>query len=166
MNFFPTSKNISQTTWLSDILDCPGFGQDRVNFHRTPGRGTAGRADPTWPNRAGYSIPCAVRLGSGGGKRGGRDSLAAWEHAAPVRSGREALWVVRFVLCFLLICIVVVTVPFVCCSVKLPLSRPTSFCLFPFSSAPGEGRGGHVVLLLPAAAKPEPSEEVKHCIHD
>ena len=21
---------------------CPGFGQDRVNFHRTPGRGTAG----------------------------------------------------------------------------------------------------------------------------
>jgi len=33
-----------------------------------------------------------------------------------------ALWVVMFVLCFLLICIVVITVPFVCCSVKLPLS--------------------------------------------
>jgi len=44
--------------------------------------------------------------------------------------GRTALWVVRFVLCFLLICIVVVPVPFVCCSVKLPLSRPTGFCLF------------------------------------
>jgi len=39
------------------------------------------------------------------------------------------LWVVLFVLCILLICIVVVTVPFVCCSVKLPLSRPTGFCL-------------------------------------
>jgi len=31
-----------------------------------PGRDTAGRADPTWRNRAGYSIPCAVMLGSGG----------------------------------------------------------------------------------------------------
>jgi len=52
---------------------CPGFGQDRVNFHRNPGRGTAGWADPTptWPNKAGYSIPCAVMLGSGGGERGG-----------------------------------------------------------------------------------------------
>jgi len=46
------------------------------------------------------------------------------------RSWRAALWVVQFVLCFLLICIVVVPVPFVCCSVKLPLSWPTSFCLF------------------------------------
>jgi len=35
-----------------------------------------------------------------------------------------------FVLCILLICIVVVPVPFACCSVKRPLSRPTSFCLF------------------------------------
>jgi len=34
-----------------------------------PGRDTARRADPTWSNRAGYSIPCAVMLGSveGGG---------------------------------------------------------------------------------------------------
>jgi len=54
----------------------------------------------------------------------------ARERAASVRSRRVALWVVRFVLCFLLTCIVVVPVPFVCCSVKLPLSRPTSFCLF------------------------------------
>ena len=46
---------------------CPGFGQDRVNFHWNPGRGTAGHADPTWPNRAGCSIPCALMLGSGGG---------------------------------------------------------------------------------------------------
>ena len=56
---------------------CPGFGQDRVNFHRTPGRGTAGRADPTWPNRAGYSIPCAVMLGSTGGELGSGNSLEA-----------------------------------------------------------------------------------------
>jgi len=48
----------------------------------------------------------------------------------PVLCGRAAVWVVGFVLCFLLICIVVVPVPFVCCSVKLPLSPPTAFCLF------------------------------------
>jgi len=29
------------------------------------------RADFTWPNRAGYSIPRAVMLGSGEGERGG-----------------------------------------------------------------------------------------------
>jgi len=54
----------------NQLANCPGFGQDRVNFHQNPGRGTAGRADPTWPNRAGYSIPCAAMLGSGGGTRG------------------------------------------------------------------------------------------------
>jgi len=104
---------------------CPGFGQDRVNFHRNPGRDTAGRADPTWPNRAGYPIPCAAMLGSGWGELGGGNSLAAWERTAK----GAALSVVRLVLCFLLICIVVVTVS-LCCSVKLPLSRPTGFCMF------------------------------------
>jgi len=68
-------------------LLCPGFGQDRVNFHWNPGRGTAGQADPTWPNRAGYSIPCAVMLGSGGGELGGRNSFAARERVAAVVEG-------------------------------------------------------------------------------
>jgi len=63
---------------------CPGFGQDKVNFHRNPGRDTAGRADPTWPNRPGYSIPRAVMLGSGGGGAGGGNSLAAREFAVAV----------------------------------------------------------------------------------
>ena len=67
---------------------------------------------------------------SGGGELSGRKSLTARESSAAVRSRRAALWAVRFVLCFLLICTVVAPVPFVCCSVKLPLSRPTSFCLF------------------------------------
>jgi len=131
------------------------FGQDRVNFHWTPGRDTAGRADPTWPNRAGYSIPCAIMLGSGGGELGGKNSLAVGSSRRWL--WRAALWVVRFVLCIPLICIVVVAVPFVCCSVKLPLSRPTSFCLFLsiLLRPPGRGRGGHVALLLPVAAKPE-----------
>jgi len=50
------------------------------------------------------------------------------------QSGREWLCsagsVLWFVLCVPLFCIVVVPVPSVCCSVKLPLSRPTGFCLF------------------------------------
>ena len=56
---------------LNTFRLCPGFDQDRVNFHRNPGRSTARKADPTWPNRAGYSIPCAVMLGSGEGELGG-----------------------------------------------------------------------------------------------
>jgi len=111
------------------ISPCPGFAQDRVNFHQNPGRDTAEQADPTWPNRAGYSIPHAVMLGSCGGS--GSAGTHSWLGSEQRwRFGRAALWVVRFVLFFLLICIIVVPVPFVCCSVKLPLSRPTSFCLF------------------------------------
>jgi len=53
--------------------NCPGFVQERVNFHQNPGRDTAGQADPTWPNRPGYSIPCAVMLGSGLGGDGRRE---------------------------------------------------------------------------------------------
>jgi len=52
---------------------CTGFGQEGVNFHRNPGRGTAGLADLTWPNRAGYSIPCAIMLGFSGGGAGRRE---------------------------------------------------------------------------------------------
>ena len=58
---------------------------------------------------------------------------AGWQEptcGSGVHSGEAALGVVRFVLCILLICIIVVPVPFVCCSVKLPLSPSTSFCLF------------------------------------
>ena len=121
----------TKTASPSALCSCLGFGQDRVNFHWTPGRCTAGGADPTWPNRAGYSIPCAVMLGSGGGELGSGNSLVAWERVVLVWSRRERLCcAICFVLCVPLFCIFVVTVPFVCCSVKLPLSRPTSFCLF------------------------------------
>jgi len=67
-------------------------------------------------------------LGSGGGELRGGKSVEAWERAAAEvgENGSAAC----FVLCIPLICIVVVAVPFVCCSVKLPLSRPTGFCLF------------------------------------
>jgi len=41
-------------------------------------------ADPTWPNRAGYSIPCTVMPGSDGGELGSGNSLAAGERMAAV----------------------------------------------------------------------------------
>jgi len=112
---------------------CPGFGQDRVNFHQNPGRGTAGRADPTptWPNRAGYSTPCAVVLGSGGqggAARRERSRGSGWHSGGAVRESG----------CVLRVCFVyspfsvslLFLFPSVCCSVRLPLSRPTGFCLF------------------------------------
>ena len=63
-----------------------------------------------------------------GGRRGG-NSLAARERSAAVWSERVVLFC-GFVLCIPLFCTVVVAVPLVSCSVKLPLSRPTGFCLF------------------------------------
>jgi len=110
---------------------CPGFGQDRVNFHQNPGRGTPGRLTQPQPGQTEPGIPYHVpsRWVTTGGMAW-RELTHSSGARAPFLSGRTALWVVRFVSCFLLICIVVVAVPFICCSVKLPLSRPTSFCLF------------------------------------
>jgi len=73
-----------------------------------------------------YHVPsCWVPVG-GSWAAGTHSWLGSSRH----RSRRAALWVVRIFLVFILFCIVVVTVPFVCCSVKLPISRPTNFCLF------------------------------------
>jgi len=82
--------------------------------------------------------------------------LSRWSEARGAGPVRESGSVLRSVLsCFLLICIVVVTVPFVCCSVKLPLSGPTSFLPVYFHSPPhrGGGRSGRVALFLPPAAE-------------
>ena len=134
---------------------CPGFGQDRVNFHQESGGNTAGWADPTWPNRAGYSIPCAIMLGSSGGELGSGKAVVAWERTW-WRVVRVALCVLLFVLCILLIRIVVVTVPFVCCSVKLPLSQPTIFLPVSFYSPshPSGGRGGRAAAW-PFCCRPQ-----------
>jgi len=120
--------------------NCPGFGQDRVNFHRTPGRGTAGRADPTWPNRAGYSIPCVVMLDSCGGELGGGSSLLAREHAGAV--GGESSSLHSAVLCcvFLLSVSLLFLFPLFAVLLNCPYPNPpVSACFFPFSSAPQWG---------------------------
>jgi len=65
-----------------------------------------GQTEPGIP----YHVPsCGIPVGG----RCGRNSLAARERAAPVLSGREGL-LCEFGSYFLLICIVVVTVPSVC----------------------------------------------------
>ena len=100
---------VSVVLVVSKLAVCPGFGQNRVNFHRNPGRGTAGRWGLTPPGQTEPGIPYRVTSRwvpvGWGGRRGG-DSLAARERAAPVRSERAGL----FLSCFLLICIVVVPV--------------------------------------------------------
>ena len=127
-------------TWCSSpgFPECPGFGQDRVNFHQETGGTTVGQGDPNCPNRAGYSISCAVMLGSdwggparrelscGSGACGGR-----WELLS-------AFWC--FVLFILLICIIVVTVPLFAVLLNCPYpDPPVSACFFPFFSAPQRG---------------------------
>jgi len=124
---------------------CPGFGQDRVNFHQNPGRGTAWWADPTptWPNRAGYSIPCVIMLGSsGGGGAAGthsrvgstrrRSGLGGWLSGS---CGSCCVFSLSVSLLFLF--------PLFAVLLNCPYpDPPVSACFFPFSSAPrwGEGR--------------------------
>jgi len=86
-------------------------------------------------------------LGSGGGGAGQRE-LSCGSEGHSGGSVQKSGSVLRalfcgFVLCIPLFCVVAVAVPFVCCSVKLPLSRPTSFLpvFFPFSSTPRRGEG-------------------------
>jgi len=65
-------------TYKLVIYLCPGFSQDRVKFHQNLGRETTRWADPTWPNRTGYSIPCPMMLGSGWGGAGRRELTRGW----------------------------------------------------------------------------------------
>jgi len=107
--------------------------------------GTSPAADPTWPNRAGYSILCAIMLGSGGGELGRGNSLAAGERRC--RSG--PVWESGFLCCA--VCVVFspdlyhscYCFPLFAVVLNCPYpDPPVSACFFPFSSAPrwGEGR--------------------------
>jgi len=66
-------------SWKSvSIGNCPGFGQDRVNFHRTPGRGTArgGWPNPNLTKQSRVFHTMCLMLGSAAGELGGGNSLA------------------------------------------------------------------------------------------
>ena len=121
---------------------CPGFGQDRVNFHQNPGRDTAKRADPTWPNRAGYSIPCAIMLGSGWGEVGGSNSLATWEHVAAVGESCSLRSTVLFCVFSLSVSLLLLLFPLFAVLLNYPYpDPPVSACFFLFSSTPQRGDG-------------------------
>jgi len=50
-------------SFLVSIYLCPGFSQDRVNFHKKLGGETVGPADPNWPKKTPESlIPYDVML--------------------------------------------------------------------------------------------------------
>ena len=78
-----------------------------------------------------YHVPsCWVWRGGGqGGPTPGGRLVVAQEHMEH-RAPRVALCISHFVWYILFVSIIVVTVCFICCSVKLPLPWPTSFCLF------------------------------------
>jgi len=118
----------------------PWGGQDRVNFHQNPGRGTAGGLTQPQPGQTEQGIPYHVSSCwvPGGGQRGG-NSLAAREGSAVVQSERAVLFC-GFVLCIPLFCIVVVTVPSVCCSALIPTHQFLPV-FFPFFSARWRGEG-------------------------
>ena len=125
------------------MSDCPGFGQDRVNFHRLQEGTQSGRADPSWPYRAGYSIPCAAMLGAGGGELGGRNSLAGWELAAAAVVERGCVvWSVLFCVFPISVSLLLLFPLFaVLLNCPYPDPPPVSACFFPFSSAPRRGEG-------------------------
>jgi len=131
------------STLVRPLTPCPGFGQDRVNFHRNPGRGTAGRADPTptWPNRAGYSIPCAVMLGSsGGGCAAGTHSGSRGHSGGSVRESGSVLLVCFVYSPFSVSLLLLFPLFAVLLNCRYP-DLPVSACLFPSSSAPRRGEG-------------------------
>jgi len=119
---------------------CPGFGQDRVNFHWNPGRGTSGQPDPTWPNRASYSIPCAVMLGSSGGGEGWRElTRGSGEHSGG-GPGERLFGFCDLCCVFSLFVSLLFLFPLFAVLLNCPYpDPPVSACFFPFSSAPRRG---------------------------
>ena len=89
MNMEPLTKLKQKKRSIEEVEtgegDCPGFGQNRVNFHRNPGRGTAGGWGLTPPGQTEPRIPYHVtsRWVPVGDWRGG-NALAAWAGAASV----------------------------------------------------------------------------------
>jgi len=86
-----------------------------------------------------------------------------WLRGSWAAGGQLLFWrAVRVALCFLLFCFVYSPYLYhccycsLCCSVKLPLSRPTSFCLFSFHSPPHpSGRRGSRAATWPFCCRPQ-----------
>ena len=138
-------SGISTINRWKEKAQCPGFGKDRVNFHRTPGRGTAGGWGLTPPGRTELGVPYPVTsrwVPVGGARRREGTRGLGGRSAGPV-SGERLSGLHCSLLCFLLICIVGVPVfPLFAVLLNCPYpDPPVSACFFPFSSAPRRGEG-------------------------
>jgi len=111
------------------LTDCPGFGWDRVNFHKKPGGDTAGLADPNWPDK--WSIQYHVRscwVWNGGAGRA-REVSHCWGVRWASGSERELPCIFPCFECF--------SYQYYCCYCSLPLLfcetvliLTRKFCLF------------------------------------
>ena len=103
---------------------CPGFGWDRVNFHKKPGRDTAGPADPNWPNKGVFATMCphgvaqhwgGSWLGGGELQLGSTLGIRRWALFCEFPCSRQ---------CYCCYCYL----PLLFCETVLTLTR--EFCLF------------------------------------
>ena len=142
MSFVPRER-------LKYIEQCPGFGQDRVNFHRTPGRGTAGGWGLTPPGQTEPGVPYPVpsrwvpgRGGGGAAQRSGNWLSRLGGTRLRCCAGERLSGSCGSLLCFLLICTVVVPVCLFAVLLNCPYpDPPVSASFFPFSSARRRGEG-------------------------
>jgi len=121
------------------VYHCPGFGQDRVYFHRNAGGDTAGGLTPPGQTEQGvpYHVPsCWVPV------RGSGNSLQAQEHAAAVVGERDSLGSTVLFCVFPLCISLLFLFPLFAVLLNCPYPDPPVFaCFFPFSSAPRQGEG-------------------------
>jgi len=133
---------------LYSFQACPRFGQDRVNFHRNPGRDTVRQADPHLAKQSRVFHTMCLILGSGGW------SWAVGTHSRP---GSAQRWERLFGLCglrcvFPLSVLLLFLFPLFAVLLNCPYpDPPVSACFFPFSSAPwrGEGRPRGALVAKP-----------------
>ena len=148
-------KNGSSRKWLSERFlcgrrkgTCPGFGQDRVNFHRNPGKG---HSRVGWPHLAKQSTVFHTMCRHAG-FRWGRAERRELTHGSGVHSAGpvwESGSLGRALFCFLRRCCVfslsvllLFLFPLFAVLLNCPYpDPPVSACFFPFSSAPWQGEG-------------------------
>ena len=120
-----------------------GSARTGLIFTRIQEGAQSGQADPTpnWPNRAGYSIPCAVMLGSGGGELGGRELTLGSGARVGSRGGRLCgLCSLCCVFSFSVLLLFLFPLFAVLLNCPYP-NPPVSASFFPFSPASRRGEG-------------------------
>ena len=122
---------------------CPGFGQYRINFHQEPGGNTAGRADPTWPNRARVFHTMCRHAGFWLGEAGWREGSCGSGGCGSGVGGESCSLHSAVLFCaFSLSVSLVLLLPWFAVLLNCPYPDPLIFaCFFPFSSTPQQEAG-------------------------